>query len=113
MLTVNQKQRIDAVQALNSQWLLEHEKRSTAHRPDFIKRIKQFNAKRKFKGGVKAVIATNRMKNLTSPSATDRNTSTSSNGSNSQQQQQQTTTPNNTTTASSNNNNSTATATNN
>lgn len=78
MLTVNQKQRIDASQALNSVWLVEHEKRSKEHRPQFIKRIKQFNAKRKFKGGVKAVIATNRMKNL----VPDRNSSaTSSTGS--------------------------------
>jgi len=68
MLTVNQKQRIDATMALNSKWLMDHESKNTTHRPDFIKRIKQFNAKRKFKGGVKAIIATNKLKNLLLPS---------------------------------------------
>jgi len=80
MLTVNQKQRIDATQALNSKWLLDHENKNTEHRPDFIKRIKQFNAKRKFKGGVKAVIATNKLKSLLPPS-TSATSNTSSNGS--------------------------------
>jgi serine/threonine protein kinase len=69
MLTVNQKQRIDATMALNSKWLLEAENKNTEHRPDYIKRLKQFNAKRKFKGGVKAIIATNKLKNLLLPSS--------------------------------------------
>jgi hypothetical protein len=80
MLTVNQKQRIDASQALHSKWLSDHENKNTEHRPDFIKRIKQFNAKRKFKGGVKAIIATNKLKNLLPPStsATSNNSSVGS-----------------------------------
>lgn len=66
MLTVNQKQRIDAEQALNSTWLAEYDKRNKEHRAKTIAKIKQFNAKRKFKGGVNAIMAANRMANLNS-----------------------------------------------
>lgn len=87
MLTVNQKQRIDATQALNSKWLLDHDNKNTEHRPDFIKRIKQFNAKRKFKGGVKAVIATNRIRSLMNDSNPASNTNNSSSTTNNSSKQ--------------------------
>ena len=64
MLTVNQKQRITAEQALDSKWLQEYDRRNKSHRPKTIQKIKQFNAKRKFKGGVMAVMAANKMDNL-------------------------------------------------
>ena len=64
MLTVNQKQRIDAQQALDSDWLAQSEDLyNKVHRPNTTQKLKQFNAKRKFKGGVNAIMAANRMAN--------------------------------------------------
>lgn len=66
MLTVNQKNRVNATEALDSKWIQSYEDLNTTHMNTIVDNIKKFNAKRKFKGSVQAVIATNKMKNIMS-----------------------------------------------
>jgi serine/threonine protein kinase len=65
LLTVSPSRRVNASQALNSKWVLQDAKKLAAQ--DLgknLEELKKFNAKRKFKGAVKAVIAANKITSL-------------------------------------------------
>ena len=65
MTEFHQYKRIDATQSLASKWLFDFENKNTKQvRPKFIKLITKFNNLRKFKGVVRAVIASNRLQKM-------------------------------------------------
>ncbi len=61
LLVVNPQKRFTALHALNHKWLCtEDERLSTINLDLNLKALKRFNAKRKFRAGIKAIIAANR-----------------------------------------------------
>lgn len=65
LLTVNPSKRMSGVEALEDKWILKDAKKLAAQDLGVnLEQFKKFNAKRKFKGAVKAVIASNKMTSL-------------------------------------------------
>jgi len=65
MLTKDPTKRITAAQALNHRWLtLTDDVLAQRNLDKNLKQLKRFNAKRKFRAAVKALIAVNRFKNI-------------------------------------------------
>lgn len=63
MLTVNPAKRITAAEALKHPWISQRRKvASRTHRQDTIVRLRQFNARRKFKGAILAILMVVRRK---------------------------------------------------
>ena len=66
-LTVNPDERITCAQACTHQWIKKDNRAlSSVDLGKNLAEFKRFNAKRKFKSGVHAVIASNKMKSLMS-----------------------------------------------
>ena len=57
LMTVDVKERMTAEGVFASPWISSDEHASSVHLPHFTANLKKYNAKRKFKGGVDAVIA--------------------------------------------------------
>ena len=65
LLVVDPKKRYSAVDALEHSWLSTGEERLSSFSLDInLKAFKKFNAKRKFRAGIKAVIAANRLQHI-------------------------------------------------
>ncbi|EDQ89287.1 uncharacterized protein MONBRDRAFT_32484 [Monosiga brevicollis MX1] len=65
MLTTNPTRRITVAEALKHPWLADASVPSTVHRQTTIDELQRFNARRKLKGSVKAVMGVGRMLSLT------------------------------------------------
>lgn len=62
LLVVNPQERLTVKQALNHKWLLDcHEKLSSRCLKSNLKTLRRFNARMKFRMGVKAIMAANRV----------------------------------------------------
>ena len=57
LMTVDAKERMTAEGVFSSPWISSDEHASSVHLPHFTANLKKYNARRKFKGGVDAVIA--------------------------------------------------------
>ena len=57
LMTVDVKERMTAEGVFASPWISSDEHASSVHLPHFTANLKKYNARRKFKGGVDAVIA--------------------------------------------------------
>ena len=57
LMTVDAKERMTAEGVFSSPWIASDEHASSVHLPHFTANLKKYNARRKFKGGVDAVIA--------------------------------------------------------
>ena len=67
MLTVDTEKRVNARQAMRHPWFLKDDSSLMEHNLEqSLKQFKSWNAKRKFKGAVKAVMSANKMKKLIS-----------------------------------------------
>lgn len=67
LLTVNPERRLTVEQALNHPWCTKSAQDLTAHNLDGnLAVLRKYQATRKFKAGVRAVLAVNKMKNLLS-----------------------------------------------
>lgn len=67
MLTVKKEDRITARQAMRHEWFIHDESDLMHHNLEAsLQQFKTWNAKRKFKGAVRGVIASNRMKRILS-----------------------------------------------
>eukprot|EP00045_Choanoeca_perplexa_P002549 m.25242 g.25242 ORF g.25242 m.25242 type:complete len:481 (+) comp11576_c0_seq1:98-1540(+) len=69
MLDTNPKTRITVEQALRHPWIAQAEVPSSVHRQETLNELKRFNARRKLKGSIKAVMTVGRMASLVSSPA--------------------------------------------
>ena len=66
MLTLDTSKRITARQAMRHEWFLKDDSDLMTHNLEAtLAKFKAWNAKRKFKGAVRAVLTTNKIKKLT------------------------------------------------
>eukprot|EP00730_Choanoeca_flexa_P018865 TRINITY_DN9196_c0_g1_i4.p1 TRINITY_DN9196_c0_g1~~TRINITY_DN9196_c0_g1_i4.p1 ORF type:complete len:492 (+),score=123.20 TRINITY_DN9196_c0_g1_i4:35-1477(+) len=66
MLDTNPKTRITIQEAMKHPWIASEEIPATMHRQDTLNALKKFNARRKLKGGIKAVMGVRKMASMVS-----------------------------------------------